>query len=130
MRISALIKPSSLRRHISTTTRLNYTFVCNVKYCDFVVWTTQEMVVHRIVRDEQLLQSALPKAKQCYMSCILPELLTRSQDPTLQTPVYCDTCTMPQFGKMIMCMMCKRLFHYKCAQVKRGLQNWHCSQCK
>ncbi|KAJ8290530.1 hypothetical protein GJAV_G00014080, partial [Gymnothorax javanicus] len=99
-------------------------FVCNVQYCDFVVWTTQEMVVNRIRRDEQLLQNALPKAKQCFMSCILPELLTRSQDPALQTPVYCNTCTMPEFGKMIMCVMCKHLFHYKCAQVKRRLQNW------
>ncbi|XP_049923486.1 uncharacterized protein LOC126404346 [Epinephelus moara] len=105
-------------------------FVCNVQYCDFVVWTTRELVVNRIPRDEQLLQKALPKAKLCYISCILPELLIHSQDPTLQPPVFCKTCEKPKFGKMIECVICKHVFHYTCAQVKRRLQNWHCSLCK
>lgn len=97
----------------------NYMFVCNVQFCDFVMWTTKEMVVNRIGRDEELI-CVLPKAKQCSMSCIFPELLTHSQDPALQTPVYCHTCTMPGFGKVIMCMMCQCFFHYRCAQVKRS----------
>ncbi len=59
--------------------------------------------MNRIQRDEQLLQKALPKAKLCYVFCILPELLTCSQDPALQTPVFCNTCKKPDFGKMIVC---------------------------
>lgn len=34
------------------------------------------------------------KQKQCYMSCILPEPLTHSQDPA-QLPVYCNECKLP-----------------------------------
>lgn len=104
--------------------------VCNVKYCDFIVWTIPEMIVNRITRDEELLQKALPIAKQCYFSCILPELLTRSQDPALKPPVSCNTCKKPEFGKMIKCVMCKHSFHYDCVQVKRRLKNWHCSLCR
>lgn len=105
-------------------------FVCNVQYCDFVVWTTQELVVNRIPRDEEFLQKNLPKAKQCFVSFILPELVTRSQDPALQPPVFCNTCEKPEFGNMIECMMCKHFFHYSCAQVKRKPKNWHCSRCR
>ncbi|XP_074503223.1 uncharacterized protein LOC141774446 isoform X2 [Sebastes fasciatus] len=100
-------------------------FVCDVQYCDFVVWTTQELVLNRIRRDEELLQKALPKAKLCYVACILPELLTRSQDPALKPPVL-----PPEFGKGIECVKCKHFFHYSCAQVKKRPQNWHCSQCR
>lgn len=105
-------------------------YVCNVQYCDFVVCTTPEMIVNHIPRDEQLLQKALPIAKQCYVSCILPELLTRSQDPALKPPISCNTCKKPEFRKMIKCVMCKHSFHYDCVQVKRRLKNWHCSLCR
>lgn len=105
-------------------------YVCNVQYCDFIVWTTPEVFMCRIPRDEQLLLKALPVAKQCYLSCILPEVLTRSQDPALKPPVSCYTCNMPEVGKMIKCKMCNHIFHYQCVQVKRKLKNWHCSLCR
>jgi len=44
VRISALTKHSNQWRHTSTISRFNCTFACNVQYCDFVVWTTQELV--------------------------------------------------------------------------------------
>lgn len=76
-------------------------FVSNLQYCDFVVWTTQELVVNHIPRDEELLHKDLPKKKQCIVSFILPEHLTHSQGPALQPPVVCNTCENPEFGKMI-----------------------------
>lgn len=105
-------------------------FVCNVSYCDFVVWSTKEVIINRIPRDEKFLQKMLPKAKACFLSCILPELLTRSKDPALQKPVFCSTCGKPGFGKMIDCIVCKNFFHYICVQIKRRPKNWHCIQCR
>lgn len=105
-------------------------FVCNVEYCDFVVWTTKELIINRIKKDEQLLQQALPRAKQYYLSAVLPELLTRSQDPTLQPLRFCGICKKPEFGKMLDCMLCKVFFHYSCVQIKRKPKNWHCCQCR
>lgn len=105
-------------------------FVCNVEYCDFVVWTTKEMIINRIDKDDSLLQQALPRAKQYFLSFILPELLTRSQDPALQPLRLCSMCEKPEFGKMIDCSVCKDFFHYSCVQIKRKAKNWHCSHCR
>lgn len=105
-------------------------YACNVKYCDFVVWTTKELIINRIQRDEHLLQQTLPMVKECFLSCILPELLTRSQDPALQPQRFCNLCGKPEYGKMIDCMECKNFFHYNCVQIKKRSKNWHCSECR
>ncbi|KAJ8011118.1 hypothetical protein DPEC_G00054870 [Dallia pectoralis] len=60
-------------------------FVCDVQYCDFVVWTRYEVIMRRITRDEELLRKALPKAKAFFLFSVLPELLTRNHDPLLKT---------------------------------------------
>lgn len=65
-------------------------FVCNVQYCDFVVWTSAEVIVRRIIRDEEILQKALPKAEKFFLASVLPELLTRSHDPLLETLKECS----------------------------------------
>ncbi|KAK7895769.1 hypothetical protein WMY93_021094 [Mugilogobius chulae] len=84
-------------------------FVSNVNYCDFIVWTTKELIINRIQRDEQLLQEALVVAKESFLSCILPELITRSQDPALRQQRFCSLCEKPEFGKMIDCTMCEKV---------------------
>uniref|UniRef100_A0AAY5KB43 YqaJ viral recombinase domain-containing protein n=1 Tax=Esox lucius TaxID=8010 RepID=A0AAY5KB43_ESOLU len=59
-------------------------FVCNVQYCDFVVWTSKGVIMRRITRDEEMLRKALPKAETFFLLHVLPELLTRSHDPLLK----------------------------------------------
>lgn len=105
-------------------------FVCDVNYCDFVVWTKHEVIVQRVFRDEELLREALPKAKIFFVSNVLPELLTRNHDPDLETSKVCIQCEKPDYGKMIHCVQCDSHFHYSCVQIKRKLPNWLCKQCK
>uniref|UniRef100_A0A8C8EZC9 YqaJ viral recombinase domain-containing protein n=1 Tax=Oncorhynchus tshawytscha TaxID=74940 RepID=A0A8C8EZC9_ONCTS len=45
-------------------------FVCNVQYCDFVVWTSAEVIVRRIIRDEEMLRKALPKAERFFIASV------------------------------------------------------------
>uniref|UniRef100_A0A3B3TFQ3 YqaJ viral recombinase domain-containing protein n=1 Tax=Paramormyrops kingsleyae TaxID=1676925 RepID=A0A3B3TFQ3_9TELE len=52
-------------------------YVCNTQYCDFVVWTKQDVTINRIGRDEEMLQAVLPKAEVFFKQNVLPELLTR-----------------------------------------------------
>ena len=60
-------------------------FVTGRSFCDFVVWTKDELHIERITLDEALIESALPIAEKFYKLCILPELLgkwyTRKQSP-------------------------------------------------
>ncbi len=106
-------------------------FLCDVHYGDFVVWTKQVMVINRIARDEDLLLRAIPKAEQLFLDHVLPELLTRSMDPSIldEHTLYCPNCNSPAYGKMIHCADCKSCFHYRCVQLKRRPSKWLCNQC-
>ncbi|XP_067125337.1 uncharacterized protein [Centruroides vittatus] len=52
-------------------------FVCNVEYCDFVVWTEKSLHIERIYRDFTLWNTIIEKARNFFKFCILPELTTR-----------------------------------------------------
>ena len=46
-----------------------------VKYGDFVVWTTNELVVLRMDRDELFLREAMDRATEFFKYSVLPELM-------------------------------------------------------
>ena len=48
---------------------------CEVEYGDFVVWTTHELVMERIKRDEEFYQAGVQKVKQFFCYGILPEII-------------------------------------------------------
>ena len=47
------------------------------KYCDFVVWTIEEIFIQRITRNDELLARNIPNAKEFWEKGVLPELLAR-----------------------------------------------------
>ncbi|XP_030253461.1 uncharacterized protein LOC115569598 [Sparus aurata] len=104
-------------------------FVCGVSYCDFVLWTKEKFIVQRILRNEEFLQEALPKAHKFFISSVLPELLTRRHDPVLVSQRACEYCEKPDFGRMIICVKCNNHIHYSCAQIKRKPATWSCKKC-
>ncbi|KAL1274388.1 hypothetical protein QQF64_027202 [Cirrhinus molitorella] len=104
-------------------------YVCNTQYCDFVVWTKEDVAINRISKDEEMLQSVLPKAEVFFKQSVLPELLTRTMDPLMQVPTVCPHCQRPDFGMMIDCTKCKNHFHYTCARLSRKVVDWYCEQC-
>lgn len=48
--------------------------VCNVAYCDFVVWTPLSMHIERVLGDEAFFDSVVPAAKKFFTHVIMPEL--------------------------------------------------------
>lgn len=47
-------------------------FVTRRRFCDFVVWSPEELHIERIMLDETLIEQAVPRANKL---CVLPELL-------------------------------------------------------
>ncbi|KAM7305806.1 hypothetical protein ISCGN_015702 [Ixodes scapularis] len=116
--------------------------VCNVEYCDFVVWTTKDIHVERVFRDGAFWSQVLPKATLLFVLAVLPELLshyfTRSAAPDaeqgFQPSCFCF-CRGPESGKMVACDAegCKfRWFHFTCLGLTRApkKKQWYCPDCK
>ena len=51
--------------------------VCQVLYCDFVVWNKEQLLRQRIVYDSQFIENALKKVEAFVKQCILPELIAK-----------------------------------------------------
>ncbi|XP_034068739.1 uncharacterized protein LOC117544632 isoform X4 [Gymnodraco acuticeps] len=47
----------------------------DVDYCDFVVWTKNDLFVERIVRDVDLWDNIIPRVERFFRLCVLPEVL-------------------------------------------------------
>ncbi|CAN8014073.1 unnamed protein product, partial [Ixodes persulcatus] len=116
--------------------------VCNVEYCDFVVWTTKDIYVERVFRDGAFWSQVLAKATLLFVHAVLPELLshyfTRSATPDaeqgIQPSCFCF-CRGPESGKMVACDAegCKfRWFHFTCLGLTRApkKKQWYCPDCK
>ena len=50
-------------------------FVTGVEYCDFVVWTTKDLFVQRVLPDTDFWDRMLPRAILFYKKGVLPEML-------------------------------------------------------
>ena len=51
--------------------------VCQVLYCDFVVWNKGQLLRQRIMYDSQFIEDALKKVEGFVKQCILPELIAK-----------------------------------------------------
>ena len=122
-------------------------FCTKTSYCDFVLWTKQEVHIERIYPDEEFWLVNLALVKDFYTTAILPELLGKffsrphqshhiqtnapaGQEalttgptvagPTGGTDVYCY-CNGPDEGQMVGCdnSDCLHIwFHLKCLGLK------------
>ena len=44
-------------------------------YCDFVMWNENNIIIERILADEDLWKTLIPKAERFFRQCLLPEIL-------------------------------------------------------
>jgi hypothetical protein len=49
--------------------------LAKVEWCDFIVWTPNDMTVERISFSKSFWDSCYTKLKSVYLSCILPEII-------------------------------------------------------
>ena len=91
--------------------------LCEADYCDFVVWSDSEVMVKRILPDDDVISDALQTATKFFTMGILPELVGKwfSKAPSftaMQLPeevpqdlvddLWCY-CKRGEFGEMIAC---------------------------
>jgi len=124
-------------------------YVCDVHYCDLVIWQPQSLLIVRVLRDDKLIQTMLPKLCDAWRKHILPFLLrhgnvaaptavdvlpsssasapiagnvpSSSAASSSATYAYC-ICKQDIGGRMIGCDNSNcvyKWFHLQCLQMKR-----------
>ena len=82
-------------------------FVTGRSFCDYIVWTPNEIHIERITLDEDLLQTVLPQIERFWKLCVLPELLgkwyTRQQFPPLPSTSFQAPIEEEDTGKWCFC---------------------------
>ena len=115
--------------------------VTKLNFADFVVWTPTEIYIERVQMDMSFLTENLAKAKELYITAILPELLgkwfTRPDGYAIPSGqnLYCYcrvelTESLDLFCKSPTCVF--RRFHMKCCGLSRKPRSkiWLCPDCK
>ena len=114
-------------------------YVCDVNYCDFVLWNTNTCIITRVPRDPSFTKNQQPKLCKFWHEICLPELITRHIEngndlQTVKNVKYC-VCNQPEDSRiMIGCdnHACPiKWFHLDCVQLKRAPKgSWFCKACK
>lgn len=124
--------------------------VCNVDYCDFVVWTTKDIHSERIECDAEFWAEAKQKETQFFRLCVLPELVghfySRPSENVNENidlsnvgialeqsrDVWCY-CQQGESDMMIACdnVDCRvKWFHTKCLMMRKIPKGkWMCPDC-
>ena len=116
--------------------------VCQVSYCDFVVWNNEQLSCQKIVHDSQFTEDALKKVERFFKQCILPELIAKwfTQPKTDQISSASSDKALPSSSnvlykhRVMKMMMYHLLVHtlmviplllYKGKMLMENLQSWH-----
>lgn len=125
-------------------------------YCDFVVWTNEDIHIKRIYPNEELWLSCVEKAHLFFRNAVLPELIGKWFSRAAGTPatltssptqpddsssitnagetLYCY-CRGPESGAMIACdnSSCPYAwFHFDCLKLTASPRSkkWFCPDCR
>ena len=117
--------------------------IAEVSYCDFLVWTPQEVFTQRILYDPLFFHDAYGKVVNFIKTGVLPELLGKWYTAPRLTPI--DTtatkqpheagcyCGQPAGIDVIICTSgnCRRKhFHKTCLKLTRVPKTWRCVECR
>ena len=117
--------------------------ITGTKYCDFVVWHENGVIVERILPDPEFMSSEVGKVNIMSGHVILPELLGKiisrsSGKSTTSTVTQSDDqakwcyCQNGDDSTLIRCMGVKcaiKQFHKACTGLKRVPKHWMCIDC-
>ena len=118
-------------------------FITERAYCDFVVWSNDELFVERLSLNQFFIESSLSNAKVFYQQCILPELLGKYFSRQSKKSIRAELVPTEEDdgswchckgGSMVACdnKSCHTTwFHLQCVKlssIPRG--KWYCEFCK
>lgn len=111
-------------------------FICNLLYCDFVVWCPNFTHIERVLPDLEFWEGALDKVLNFHANVIMPELLGRyytSRVPGGNITKWCFCNTIDDGQSMLQCSYeyCNIIFfHERCVNMPEKQQTpWICSIC-
>nr|XP_022307471.1 uncharacterized protein LOC111113467 [Crassostrea virginica] len=124
------------------------------EFCDFVVWTNEDMLIERVVRDTTLCEEITRKCEEFFKAAILPELIGKLYSRPFQEQVLTPTSPGSNTGqdkrREVICVCQKEYdedsdnvigcdnencpfvwLHFKCAGIERVPKGkWLCKHCK
>ena len=109
-------------------------------YCDFMVWTNEDIKFERIYPDEDFWLDCVGRVNTLFTSSILPELMgkwfSRPSTPTaaVDDAGYCY-CRGPDIGDMVGCDNAEcsyKWFHLSCLKLQTFPKSsiWYCPECR
>ena len=80
-------------------------FVCSASYADFVIWTLQIVIVHRVTQDISLvyMKGILLHANDNTENNVLPNKENQTQPSDVKVTMYCVCQTTEDEGEMVAC---------------------------
>lgn len=111
--------------------------VCQVKYCDFVVWEPSLLQMKRIKWDEDLCANIFSISRRFFVSAVLPELYAKysTRQNSVGTNALCQKpycfCNGAEKGKMVACdneACTYTWFYFSCVRLTRApkTKQWYC----
>ena len=70
--------------------------LCEAVYCDFVMWSMDELLVLQIFPDPEFINGAIEEVNSFFQYGVLPELLGKWNT---KAPFYCNTQTSSDFHR-------------------------------
>lgn len=120
----------------------------NALYCDFVVWTENDLIIERLLPDDEFMKFAIEKATEFFKYLILLKLLGKhytklssiplnvesaDQEESSKEPVW-HYCRKEEDGEMNQCESGRYKiiwFHTACLRIKSIPKGkWICPECK
>ena len=130
--------------------------VCKLSYCDFVVWTENDIVVERIMFDDAFYEEVMEDIRHFFIYGMLPEIIGKwftrrpvadssgivttptvssaqaNEDTEDYSKVWCY-CSQPSYGTMIKCDSSEcsiQWFHCDCLRIRGPPKGkWYCPSC-
>ena len=121
-------------------------FICEVEFCDFVLWSEQDVYIERIIPDNKFWEEVVAKATKFFYIGILPEIMGKwYTKPVIPTDVNIELTENEDEGPWCYCKeniegsmligcdndACKIMwFHMKCLKLDVAPKGkWYCPTC-
>ncbi len=126
-------------------------FICKASYCDFVVYTNNDLAIVRVLPDHDFIASTIANVSAFFKLAVLPELVGKFFSKTFSAPVgndcssevvdnqevaaqHCCLCKQTRPSETVTCGNDNCLikdFHLGCLKMKaKPKRKWYCPDCR
>lgn len=107
-------------------------YVCQLTFCDFVVFTLKGISIHTVAYNPKFVNELVQKCSEFAFNRVVPEILCHKLSSQESETNIC-VCKRPSFGKIVSCSKpdCEiKMYHLSCANLQRKPRGpWTCLKC-